>query len=77
MVQYETLLHRNSRSFAYEMHHRSLIMCFSIKQSHMSGFVRLLLVNFGPRGGMGSGLTRCLGENRKSSWCKDSACDHQ
>ena len=28
MVQYETLLHRNSRSFAYEMHHyKSLIMC--------------------------------------------------
>ena len=27
-VQYETLLHRNSRSFAYEMHHyKSLIMC--------------------------------------------------
>ena len=33
-MQYETLLHGNSRSFAYEMHHRSLIMRFSIKQSH-------------------------------------------
>ena len=25
--------------------------------------------------GKGSGLARCLGENRKSSWCEDSACD--
>ena len=48
----------------------------------MSGFVGLLLMNFGPRGGAfeiyyteeygvvsggGSGLVRCLGENGKSS----------
>ena len=35
MVLYETLLHRNSRSFAYKLYHRSLIMSFSIKQSQL------------------------------------------
>ena len=63
------------------------------KGGDMSAFVRHLLINFGPRGGAfeimliyteeygvvgsGSGLARCLGENRKSSRCEDSSCDRR
>ena len=43
MVEYETLLHRNSRSFAYKMHHRSL-MSFKQKKPTDHALYKLLAI---------------------------------